>query len=242
MNGPNKLSSVALGGGSPAEPLPDTIPYYLAGRIRDGIIRWRYPPGSSLREVELAAEYGSSRGPVREALRILELQGLVVHAPRRGFKVKHYSNDDLRQLYNLRALLEGEVIDALADKDVGPLADSLDRTNQTMWEFARKRDLEGYFSTNIDFHQLMIDSTESSVLRTIMNLVNAMSLPPRFILLQSAFSGRVDYDYYQEIIIALRARAFPVARRLTMEHITANLARVIDAYAAALAKQEPMAR
>ena len=68
--------------------LPETIPYFLADRIKAGIIRWRYPPGSSLREADLAAEYGASRGPVREALRILELQGLVLHAPRRGFKVR----------------------------------------------------------------------------------------------------------------------------------------------------------
>jgi len=98
-----------------AEALPHTIPYYLADRIKTGIIRWRYPPKSSLRESELAAEFGASRGPVREALRILELQGLVIHAPRRGFKVKATSVD-LRQLYRLRAQLESEVIDALADK------------------------------------------------------------------------------------------------------------------------------
>jgi len=54
-----------------AEALPHTIPYYLADRIKAGIIRWRYPPKSSLREIELAAEFGASRGPVREALRIL---------------------------------------------------------------------------------------------------------------------------------------------------------------------------
>ena len=216
--------------------LPETIPYFLADRIKAGIIRWRYPPGSSLRETDLAAEYGASRGPVREALRILELQGLVLHAPRRGFKVKHYTSDDLRHLYRLRAQLEGEVIDALSRKDVGPLADALDRTNAAMRAFARKRDLEGYFSTNIEFHQLMIDSTESSVLRTIMHQVNAMSLPIRFLLLSDEFSGRADYEYHQEITAAIRAGDFKLARKMTVEHITQNMSRVIDVYAAALEK------
>src|SRR5260370_37271049 len=104
----NRAQRPGAGGAATAESLPDTIPYFLADRIKAGIIRWRYPPGSSLRETDLAAEYGASRGPVREALRILELQGLVIHAPRRGFKVKHYTADDLRQLYRLRAHLEAE--------------------------------------------------------------------------------------------------------------------------------------
>ena len=229
---------VAAGEAGSVEALPETIPYFLADRIKAGIIRWRYAPGSSLREAELAAEYGSSRGPVREALRILELQGLVVHAPRRGFKVKEYTADDLRHLYRLRAQLEGEVINALSDKDVGSLTDALDRTNEAMRGFARKRDLEGYFSTNIEFHQLMIESTQSSVLRTIMNQINAMSLPIRFILLLDEFSGRAAYQYHQQITAAIRDRNFRLARRLTMDHITANLVRVVDVYAAALSQQE----
>jgi len=221
----------------PAPALPETIPYFLADRIKAGIIRWRYPPGASLRETELAAEYGASRGPVREALRILELQGLVVHAPRRGFKVKHYAADDLRQLYRLRAQLEAEVIDVLSTRDVAPLCDALERTNAVMRAAATRRDLEGYFSTNIAFHQLIIDGTDSSVLRTVLHQVNAMSLPVRFILLQNEFSGRADYAYHREIIQALRARDFKAARKMTVEHITANLARVVDVYADALAKR-----
>jgi DNA-binding GntR family transcriptional regulator len=218
--------------------LPETIPYFLADRIKAGIIRWRYPPGTSLRETDLAAEYGASRGPVREAMRILELQGLVVHAQRRGFKVKHYTSGDLKHLYHLRAQLEAEVIDALSTKDVGSLCDALDRTNAVMRNFATRRDLEGYFSTNIEFHQLMIDSTESSVLRTILHQVNAMSLPVRFILLSNEFSGRADYEYHREITDSIRARNFKLARKMTVGHITANLARVIDVYANALAKRQ----
>jgi DNA-binding GntR family transcriptional regulator len=216
--------------------LPETIPYFLADRIKGGIIRWRYPPGSSLREADLAAEYGASRGPVREALRILELQGLVAHAPRRGFKVKHYTADDLRHLYRLRAQLEAEVIDALSTKAVDVLCDALDRSNSVMRDFAGRRDLEGYFSNNIEFHQLMIDSTESSVLRTILHQVNAMSLPVRFILLQDEFSGRAEYKYHREVTQAIRSRNFKLARKMTVEHITVNLERVIDVYAEALDK------
>jgi DNA-binding GntR family transcriptional regulator len=83
--------------------LPLTLPYQIAGRIQQGIIRGRYPSGSNLREQDLGAEYGSSRGPIRESLRLLELQGLVVHSPRRGFRVKHYTAKELEHLYRMRA-------------------------------------------------------------------------------------------------------------------------------------------
>src|SRR5215472_1191910 len=180
-----------------AEALPHTIPYYLADRIKAGIIRWRYPPRSSLREIELAAEFGASRGPVREALRILELQGLVTHAPRRGFKVKAFTSVDLRQLYRLRAQLESEVIDALADKDVGPLIEALESANKLMRTYAKRGDIERYFAANIEFHQLLIENTDSSVLRTIMHQVNAMSLPVAVGRILEAYRVRLSRQDHQ---------------------------------------------
>lgn len=214
--------------------LPHTIPYYLAEQIKADIIRWRYPPGSNLREVELGGEFGSSRGPVREALRILELQGLVVHSPRRGFRVRKWGEEDLRQLYRLRAQLEGEVIDALAGKDATSLADALDQINADMVRHAREGNVDAYFAANIAFHQRIIDSAESAVLSAIMVQVNAMSLPARYMLLSTEFSGRPQYDYHSRISAAIRDRNFPLARRLTTEHVTTNLSRAIEAYEKAL--------
>jgi DNA-binding GntR family transcriptional regulator len=214
--------------------LPHTIPYYLAERIKADIIRWRYPPGSNLREVELGGEFGSSRGPVREALRILELQGLVMHSPRRGFRVRKWGEEDLRQLYRLRSQLEGEVIDALGGKDVSVLADALDQINADMLRHARDGDIDAYFSANIAFHQRIIDSAESTILAAIMSLVNAMSLPARYMLLSTEFSGRPQYDYHSRISTAIRDRNFPLARKLTTEHVTTNLSRAIAAYNKAL--------
>jgi DNA-binding GntR family transcriptional regulator len=57
--------------------IPEPIPYHLMKKIRQGVITGRYGPGSPLREQQLEAEYGTSRGPLREALRLLQLRGLV---------------------------------------------------------------------------------------------------------------------------------------------------------------------
>src|SRR5436190_2563510 len=75
--------------------------------IREAILDGRLPPGQRLKEEELARELGISRTPVREALLILQAEGLVDAAPNRGAVVRSHDGDDLEDLYQLRALLEG---------------------------------------------------------------------------------------------------------------------------------------
>src|SRR2546427_9902876 len=75
--------------------------------IRQAILDGRLEPGRRLKEEELARELGISRTPVREALLILQAEGLVVGTPNRGAIVRAHDSDDLRDLYDLRALLEG---------------------------------------------------------------------------------------------------------------------------------------
>src|SRR6516162_7205711 len=75
--------------------------------IREAILDGRLPPGQRLKEEELARELGISRTPVREALLILQAEGLVDAAPNRGAVVRSHAAADLEDLYQLRALLEG---------------------------------------------------------------------------------------------------------------------------------------
>ncbi len=75
--------------------------------LRGDILGGRCEPGSRLREEELAERFGLSRTPVREALRRLEADGLVTVTPRRGAEVVRWRDDDLAELVELRALLEG---------------------------------------------------------------------------------------------------------------------------------------
>lgn len=215
---------------SDIERLPQTIPYYLAEQIQAGIVRWRYPPGSSLREVDLGAEFGCNRGPVREAFRLLELRGLVVHSPRRGFRVKEYTAQDIDHLYHVRAQLEGAVVAALPVDNIASLCDVLDNANEAMRRGATSGDIDGYFSWNLKFHQAIIDYSESNIFQAILALVNAMSLPIRYILLSKDFSTKSDYAYHQQISAALRATDLAAAKRLTEEHIIKNLPRASEVY------------
>jgi DNA-binding GntR family transcriptional regulator len=84
-----------------------TLPTQIADGLALDIIQERYAPGERLNEVHLAAEWGVSRSPLREALRLLEQRGLVVITPQRGARVTALSFQEVEQLFEIRAVLVG---------------------------------------------------------------------------------------------------------------------------------------
>lgn len=86
---------------------PQTIPEQLADAIGKSIISGDYEDGMRLVEQDLAEQFDVSRGPVREALRLLDRRGLVRHLPRRGAYVRQYSLDDIADMFNVRTALLG---------------------------------------------------------------------------------------------------------------------------------------
>jgi DNA-binding GntR family transcriptional regulator len=83
------------------------MPLQIADALAVDIIQERYAPGDRLNEVLIAAHWGVSRAPVREALRILETRGLVAIAPQRGARVTALSLEEVEQLFEIRAVLVG---------------------------------------------------------------------------------------------------------------------------------------
>ena len=82
----------------------------VASALRDALHQGRWPPGAALRQEELAAEFGVSRIPVREALNKLQAEGLVVVEPNRGAFVASLTAADVHEVFDLRVLLECDVL------------------------------------------------------------------------------------------------------------------------------------
>ena len=95
--------------------------------MREAIMTGALPPGSRLRQERLAELFGTSRIPVREALRALEYEGLVTSLPYRGFTVTELDADDIEEVYDLRIVLEGHAvrlaIPLMTDEDLRELED-----------------------------------------------------------------------------------------------------------------------
>jgi DNA-binding GntR family transcriptional regulator len=98
--------------------LPATLVEVAGLRLRDAILSGDLQPGEKIVEEQLCADFGISRAPLREALRLLAQQGLVEHLPRRGSRVADWAPADILQLFALRHVLERHAIETAL-----PLAD-----------------------------------------------------------------------------------------------------------------------
>jgi DNA-binding GntR family transcriptional regulator len=210
--------------------LPSTISTHIFEDLRRRIIEGDYAPGQPLREEEIRELHGSSRGPIRESLRMLLQTGLVEHQPRRGFRVREYSERDIRQIYALRATLEAQVVGELVGRDLAPLLEKLDNACNVMRDCYEQSNLEAYFDENRRFHQTIIDFADNRVLREVMEYVNEVSLPIRYRILGDALPSRRSLTYHEEIVAHLRAGHVFEAQTLTQQHILENLERAIMKY------------
>jgi DNA-binding GntR family transcriptional regulator len=99
-------NAAAREAGGDDAPLARTMPAQLAARIREKILSGVYPPGSALRQDGIAAEYGTSKIPVREALVQLRSEGLVDIFVHRGFQVRALSRHEAQEVFRLRLAIE----------------------------------------------------------------------------------------------------------------------------------------
>jgi DNA-binding GntR family transcriptional regulator len=108
---------------------PTRLAGKLVGQLRERIIRWEYPPGHRFTEEDLCREFGVSRSPVREALKVLVANGFVEQLPRRGYAVRQLDIREIEELYEVRLALEQLVVERLsARQDPEAGLDGLRRT------------------------------------------------------------------------------------------------------------------
>ncbi|TDE34518.1 GntR family transcriptional regulator [Antarcticimicrobium sediminis] len=131
----------------------------LASRIADQVLQaigdGRLIPGQKVAEAQLAREMGTSRAPVREALRLLESQGLIVSHPRRGFFVHSYDADELDDIYDLRECLELHAAEAavarITDADVDRLAAQV----ELLKRLAQDGQMQEQVTQDYEFHRML---------------------------------------------------------------------------------------
>src|SRR4051794_2855195 len=131
--------------------------------LRTAIVQGELQPGARLRTAALAEQLGLSRTPVREALVLLEAEGLVQLEPRRGAVVRAFADEDLIDLYEVRALLEAEAARRAAERiDV----DALGQLTQLVARAEARRvagqgDAEALVGWNVEFHGTVCAAAQS---------------------------------------------------------------------------------
>jgi len=123
-----------------ATPLPRaSLSQQIRDQLLERIMRGELAPGNRLIELKIAAEFSTSQAPVREALRELEAVGVIETLPNKGARVRTISNEELRELYEVRAQLESYATQLVAELGI-PLKSKLKEALKTMRKAARECD------------------------------------------------------------------------------------------------------
>jgi DNA-binding GntR family transcriptional regulator len=194
-------------------------------RIRQAIVEGRYRPGTRLIEQRIAAELDLSRTPVREALRALEAEGLVVSYVNRGSVVRPIEVGDLRDLYELRARLESFAAFRAARLRTDAELDTMDaamRAYRSAVSTASAGDLEGLraiTAANSQFHGAVMDAARHERLAVLLSrATDAPLVYQAFRHFDRAALRRSDL-FHRLIRAAIAAGDSLRAERLMGEHI-----------------------
>lgn len=122
-----------------------------ADAIRNAILRRELPPGMQVRQADLAKQLRLSRIPVREALKVVETEGLVIHRPNSGYYVRKLSEAELTELYLMRDLLETELLSRVRSVSQAEI-DTLVTLNLGAEAAVAAGDLHAMIDTNRSFH------------------------------------------------------------------------------------------
>ena len=194
--------------------------------LRDDIVSGRLRPGTQIVQDDLAREYGVSRVPLREALKILEGEGQVTYYPHRGYFVTELSVDDLLEVYRIRYLLEAEAIaravDEISDDDIAYIAGVLDEVE----EAGAAGDTTALTAANRAFHFAIFELSSQPRLTRMIRVLWDATDAYRAVYFRETVNRERVFDEHRAMLSALRRRDAAALIALREEHRAHSVASV----------------
>jgi DNA-binding GntR family transcriptional regulator len=193
--------------------LREQVKELILERILDG----SYRPGERLVETRIAAELGTSQAPVREALRDLELLRFVESTPFRGARVREVSQEELLEIYPVRAALE-EVAAREAATRLDGNVDALAAELEAMRRAADADDLHAQVEHDVAFHRLIVEASGN---RILVETWQSLRIEARTIVtaLRTGLDGHEIAERHRPVLEALRARDPELAGTRLRRHV-----------------------
>jgi len=207
-----KLSKVNL---NDYKPLREVI----FNTLREAIILGELKPGERLMEVQLAEKTGVSRTPVREAIRKLELEGLVDMVARKGAHVAALSVKDIMDVLEVRASLDGLATALAAGRMTPEELKSLKQVLNQFTNYMEKENLQGIIKKDVEFHDIIYRSSRNDKLMQIANNLREQVQRFRVIYLKDYGSSKELIKEHQEIYDAIVSKDANAARKSAQDHI-----------------------
>lgn len=187
--------------------------------LRQAILRGELEPGERLMEIHLADRLGVSRTPIREAIRKLELEGLVVMIPRRGAIVASITEKDLKDVLEVRRTLEVMAAEIACDRITPELLDELAEAGE---EFRKLKDSDDYTSlaaADVKFHDIIYAATDNQRLISILNNLREQMYRYRLEYIKDRQTRNTLIQEHQEIIDSIEKKDIERAKKAILVHI-----------------------
>jgi DNA-binding GntR family transcriptional regulator len=188
--------------------------------LKSSVLSGHFNPGERLTEEHLAKKLGVSRTPVREALHKLESEGLIKPLETRGFIVSRDSKDEVEELFELRAILEGYALRIISERISEEDLKQLGRLIAGAEDALRRKRMEEVFKWNTKFHDMLhgIVVDKKRLHRLLVN-IRKYVLRYRRDTLQYPDGGKRAVDGHRKILLALRLKDPDLCERMMREHI-----------------------
>ena len=191
----------------------------VAERLRTRIFAHELQPGSWIDEQALALEYGISRTPLREALKVLAAEGLVVLKPRRGCYVTELSEQDIDEVFPVMALLEGRVAEEAARRITSADFSRLEAIHAELEKHAAANNADRFFEANQRFHTALQDIAGNRYLAQLIDDARKVIKLTRRDSLRLEGRLKQSLAEHREILEALRDKDADRARQSMHDHL-----------------------
>lgn len=196
--------------------------------LRKAILRGELKPGERLMEIQLANKLGVSRTPVREAIRKLELEGLVLMIPRKGAEVADISEKSLKDVLEVREALEELAARLACDKITKEGINRLKEAAQDFRSALKSNDITQMAEADVRFHDVICNATENQKLGQLLNNLREQMYRYRIEYLKDQQVYEKLLSEHEEIIRHIEKGEKDEAARVVSRHIENQAQAVTD--------------
>ena len=187
--------------------------------LREAILRGDLEPGERLMEIALANRLGVSRTPIREAIRKLELEGLVVMIPRKGAHVASITKKDLQDVLEVRTSLEILAAKLACERMNDQQRENLYQALEHFKDVLKTKDVTAIAGADVDFHDVIFASTQNARLVQILNNLREQMYRYRLEYLKDFSSHERLLQEHRALAAAIEAKDQELAAAIVRAHI-----------------------
>ena len=196
--------------------------------LRQAILRGELKPGERLMEIQLANKLGVSRTPIREAIRKLELEGLVLMIPRKGAEVADISEKSLKDVLEVRRALEELSVKLTCDRITKEEIKELEQAAENFRKTMKSKDITEIAEADVRFHDVIYTATKNQKLIQLLNNLHEQMYRYRIEYLKDEEVYPKLLKEHKEIIERINRGEKEEAARIVCEHIDNQVNAVMD--------------